>query len=126
MPSIQQLAPRDETAEHDVVFNTRHGRMTVNVTFYPNRITAEPVIIEDAEAKKEDQLGQTSFRNAQAFCQFVRSWDLTGPVFDRKGEQLVDDDAPVPLEPRIIRMIPATVTNKITEEIVAIARPNEG
>jgi hypothetical protein len=125
MPSVQELAPRDFVSETDVVFNTVNGRTVVHVVFWPNRITAEPVTIEDPDAQREDALGQTSFRNAQAFCQIIKSWDLTGPIFDRKGTQLVDDDTIVPLEPRIIRMIPASVTNRITEDVVAIARPNE-
>lgn len=125
MPSIAEVVPADLPKPADITFNTPHGREIVHVIFYPNRLTAEPFTDDDDEGdgRRGDPAARTSLRNARQFVHVIKEWDVTGPVKNRKGEQVVGETDIIPLEPEIVRLLPATFTNRITDELTAIVNP---
>lgn len=123
--SLEQFAPRDERKAVTLRLDAPTGtKFPVEVEFYVNRLTSEPVKMDEPDDDDEDETGRTALRNAQAFCDIVASWDLLGPVYSRTGETLVERDAPVPLEPHVVRCVPMWFTSEITSKLIDLAFPN--
>lgn len=126
MPSLEKIAARDETKERSLKLKTPDGtNFDATVTYYPNRLTAEPVqLTEEQEEAEEDEAGRASMRDAISFAEIIADWDITGPVRSRTGAVLVERDAPIPLEPAILRCVPLWVRVAIIAAIREIEFPN--
>lgn len=126
MPSLEKIAARDETKERTLKLKTPEGaNFDATVTYYPNRLTAEPVQLTDEQDEaEEDDAGRASMRDAISFAEIIADWDITGPVKSRTGEVLVERDAPIPLEPAILRCVPLWVRVAIIAAIREIEFPN--
>lgn len=124
MPSIVEIVPQDFPKPATITFNTPHGREDVHVVFYPNRLTSEPFEDGDEDdSQARDDPGKTSLRNAEQFVYSIKEWDVTGPLKSRKGVEVVDENTIIPLEPEIVRLLPAAFTNRITDELRMIINP---
>ena len=126
MPSLEKIAARDETKERTLKLSTPAGdAFTATVTYYPNRLTAEPVQLTEEQADaEEDEAGRASMRDAISFAEIIADWDITGPVKSRAGHALVERDDPIPLEPEILRCVPLWVRVAIIAAIRDIEFPN--
>ena len=126
MPAVLEMVPTDLAKPAEIVFNTPNGRKILHVVFYPNRLTSEPFEDdgEDDGGRRNDPAAKTSLRNARQFVHVIKEWDATGPILNRRGQEVVGEDEIVPLEPEIVRLLPATFTNRITDELTAIINPS--
>jgi hypothetical protein len=126
MPSLEKIAARDETKERTLKLKTPEGdNFDATVTYYPNRLTAEPVELTDEQDEAEqDDTGRASMRDAISFAEIIGDWDITGPVKSRTGEVLVERDAPIPLDPKILRCVPLWLRVDIINAIRNIEFPN--
>lgn len=128
MPSIAEVASRDATKTITVPLDAPGVKVTfpVSVTYYPNRLTLEPVDLpepEEGEPEAEES-DRTSLRNAASFCDMVASWDLTGPLANRRGEEVVPADVPIPMRPEVIRCVPSWITVQVTQAVMDREFPN--
>lgn len=126
MPSLEKIAARDETKQRTLKLKSPEGvNFDATVTYFPNRLTAEPVeLTEEQDDAEEDESGRASMRDAISFAEIIDDWDITGPVRSRTGEVLVERDAPIPLEPRILRCVPLWIRVAIIDAIRNIEFPN--
>lgn len=125
MASIATIAPRDQVRQFVVTIkNDDTGdRVFINVEYYRNRISLAPIKAkisdEDAETLTDAELD--AIQSASTMCHYVKSWDLTGPLIDNDGRELVGDGEVVPLDPRITMHLPTTfvgeVMRQLTEEV---------
>lgn len=129
--SLEAFAPRDERKPKTLHCTAPTGqKFPVEVEFYVNRITQEPITVDDAtlpDGERVEDMSDTdiaSWRAALSFCDVVASWDVLGPVCNRKGEIIVADGEPVPLQPAIVRLVPSWFTQAITEQLIDLAFPN--
>ncbi len=129
--SIQEFAPRNERRQRVLHLEAPGGeKFEIDVEFYPNRITQEPTVEHDRAT--DDDFGEgddadaarQAWRNATWFCDMIASWDLTGELYNRKGEEIVAKDEPVPLKPEIVVLVPTWFTNAITEKLLDYVFPN--
>ena len=139
MPSISEVSRPDERKRVTMhLTNPMHPagkKFPLDIEFFLNRVTGEPIPEEvvqkylrdhGEEDDDEESPSFTNLRNALAFCDIVASWDLTGPLTDRwTGETLVESDEDViPLEPRMVRLLPAWLTNQVSRELSELVNPN--
>jgi hypothetical protein len=125
--SLDAIANPDERKPATVTLTAPGGKtFPLEVEFYVNRLNGEPVKLDDIAGAddEEDEIGATSLRNAQSFCDYMAAWKLTGPVRNRRKEVVVESGQIVPLEPHIVRLVPYWVTNQITDAILDIVYPN--
>lgn len=135
MPSFSEVSRLDEKKRVTLHMTNPSGlKFSIDVELFLNRVTGEPIpeevvqkyVRETGEEDDEtDESEFTTIRNALGFCEFVASWDMTGPMKDRwTGEEIVAADEVIPLEPRIVRRLPAWLTNGINAKMVELVNPN--
>lgn len=134
MASILDLANPDETKTIHVPLTLRDGsKRPFQVTYYPNKLTMEPVKLRPKDAPADgdddgddadDETGKTSLRNATSFADMLEGWELTGPIYNREGVEVVAAGAPVPIAPLVIRCVPTWLTSQVTTGIMAVEFPD--
>lgn len=129
MPTyLDEISPRSLTKTRTITFTNSEGReFPIEVTYRPNMLTSEPLRLRDDDpllADEEDDAGRDSMREAISLCEVVVGSDLVGPLTNRAGETVVERDAPIPWEPKIIRCLPLVVRVAIIQGIREIEFPN--
>lgn len=99
------------------------GEATIAVTYRPQRVTFD----------FQDRIAQAVAGNdllilVRGLCELVREWDLIGPLegVGENGEPvtLVAAGKPIPLDPAVVRHMPAVVLTAIWQGISEHAAPN--
>jgi hypothetical protein len=124
---IGQIAPRSEVTERIFDLN---GHKT-KVAYYRNKITLESdigeleSILSQFPEREDESLSETAKRNdAQQFkaakdlCDLVVRWDWEGLLENKKGETIIAEGEPIPLDPQIVRLIPIRLTQGLNQAIV--------
>lgn len=132
MPSFGEIGRRDERLPHTFHLTSPAGtKFAVAAELFINRITLEPVEIDVADYVQDDEdpddltpSDVASLRLAVGFCDVLASWDMTGPMTDRLGREVVPAGAPVPLDPRLVRFAPLWFHNQITSQTLELVNPN--
>lgn len=121
------VAPRNEVSEHVFDINGFQTR----VAYYRNKITLESDRGEIEEIlnmfpEKEDETisdqakrnDATQFKAAKDLCDLIVRWDWQGPLENKRGEIIIGDGEPIPLDPNIVRLIPIRITQSLNTAIV--------
>lgn len=98
----------------DLVIPTPSG--DINVTYSPNVLTpSDEAKILAARANSPVD----SYRELLTqFCRILIAWDLVGPVLNSdSGEEIVAEDAPIPVKPEILQHVPSPVITLIFRAI---------
>jgi hypothetical protein len=131
MPKIEAFAGRD-MVRHATVTLTPPGtteRVPLEVGFYPNRLTMEPMasnghVPPESLTALHGATGEQAWTNVVSFCETVASWDLTGELRDSHTTVVVADGEPVPIEPEILLYVPTWIISQVTEKLLDLAFPN--
>jgi hypothetical protein len=125
MTSLMDLAPQHATKTRKfAIVNPDDVEFVVEVSYYPNKLTMEPVAMPDGVDEEDDDTGRTSLKNAQSFCDMLSGWDITGPVYNRDGDEVSPADEPIRLDAHVIRCVPTWITSQITTKIMELEFPN--
>ena len=130
MPSIQQVAPRDQTRGFVVRVDQKDsdgnvvGVTEVPVRYYPNRITLGKVEVQldEDEIKHLSDDEIDALQSASTLCNYLEWWDMQGEFrHPYTGEVLVPAGEDIPLDPRIVQWISTPVISEfmrqLTEEV---------
>lgn len=129
--SIEEMAPRETRKTRDIQITRPDDglKFTLTITYFPNRLTQEPIVIADDDPlleTLEDGEDPDSLKDAIAFCDIVAEWDVTGAgLVNRRGEPLANPAEVIPLEPRLVRSVPIWIRRGIFDGIRGIEFPNE-
>lgn len=94
----------------------------LNIVYRPNARTPADIakyrgITDDAEKTKA---------MLDVIADVVCDWDLLGPVYHREsGEQLVEEDAPIPIKPEILQFVSDDLLLAIMREVEKDKTPKE-
>lgn len=133
MPSLNEVARRDEIKAKTLHLENPSGaKFTLDVEFYINRVTTEPLGDVDLspyldEGEIVDDLSNedvTSLRNAIEFCEIIARWDLTGPLVNRADKTVIAEGALIPLAPRMVRLVPLWLRILIVTRLMESLNPN--
>lgn len=130
MPSIQMVAPRDQTRAFTVRIDQKdeYGKVVgvteVPVRYYPNRITLGKVEVrlDEEEAQNLSNEELDALQSASVLCNYLEWWDMQGEFpHPYTGEVLVPAGEDIPLDPRIVQWISTPVISEfmrqLTEEV---------
>lgn len=78
------------------------------------------------EARMIGLTGEEAYREMlQSMKKLIASWELVGPVYDAiDGSVVVEEDAPVPIEPEVLQHMPSSLLTLIYQDIIEDMRPN--
>jgi len=129
MPSANTIAPRDQSRQFSVKFKDEDSGHVeyVNVNYYKNRISLAPmearITDEVRETLTDDQL--EAARIASTLCYYLKSWDLSGPLYNYSDEEVVGDEI-IPLDPMITMYLPTTITAEVMNQLTKEVFPDSG
>lgn len=129
MPSINQVAARDERMARSVRLKNpiTGAEADLEVAFYPNRITMAAARSVVTGAGATDQLAQAeqTLAGLRVFlCRVLASWDLTGPLHNADGMEIVADGEPIPLQPEVVAHVPDWIVTQLIEHVAKPPKPN--
>jgi len=135
MPSIRDVARRDEVKQAVLKMESPTGvKFRLEVSFRPNVVTdrmSKKSKPGDDDSDDEEEGGlieqienSTAMRAAEVFTSTFVSWDLTGPLVDGDGKEIVGENEPIPLEPAIVRWVPGWLRGQALTRVNEIIFPN--
>ena len=130
MGSIQSIAPRNDVREFVVKIDNGAGpKIEEPVRYFRNRITMAPVDLklpEDAEIDL-DELTDAEYealKAASMLCHYLDEWEITGPLQDGLGREIVGSGEVIPLDPRIVQHVPSVIVSEVLRQLTEHVFPN--
>jgi hypothetical protein len=109
-------------AEADLEIKFYASRVTMAAMQAASAIGGEGVSLKPG-ATVDETLSQVAriegvMQSLQRFlCRVVAEWDLTGPLLDIDGNELVAPGQPIPLRPEFVAHIDDWIVNQVIEQI---------
>ncbi len=121
MPSMKDLLPETRTATIDL---GRRVEGRARVTYKPKLISfANDFASEDENDDDRDWAAPSPL--AAYVCNLITEWDFTGELGHAKtNEVLVQDGAPIPLDPVVVQHIPFPIVSGLLSGITQAEQAN--
>ena len=127
MVSVADIAREDELMHAVLKMESPTGvKFRLEVDFRPNVVNdrlRHSRERDDEDDDLEDEIDASTIRAAEIFKMTFASWDLTGPLKDGDGHQIVGHDEVIPLEVEFLRWVPGWIRGQALTKVNEIIFP---